>query len=62
VVTLWPGQASGQDQLARPGGVAFDRVDRTYVVADTHNHRIVRVARDASWVRALELCGRADPR
>jgi sugar lactone lactonase YvrE len=65
VVTLWQGKGPGQrsqDHLARPAGVAFDRVDRTYVVADTHNHRIMRVARDAAWARAVELVGVPAPR
>lgn len=53
VVTLWRGL--GSEALDEPGGVAFDRVDRSYVVADTNNHRLLRVARDASGASELAL-------
>lgn len=51
VMTLWGG--AGARALAGPGSVACDRPGRSYVVADTDNHRLVRVAADAS--AALEL-------
>ena len=46
VMTLWRG--AGARALAGPGSVACDRPGRSYVVADTEHHRLVRVAADAS--------------
>jgi sugar lactone lactonase YvrE len=51
VMTLWRG--AGAQALAGPGSVACDRLGRSYVVADTDHHRLVRVAADAS--SAVEL-------
>ena len=56
--TLWHGRDRA-DSLGQPGGVAFDRVDRAYVVADTSNHRLMRVARDASAATELVLTGKS---
>lgn len=56
VTTVWPGRAEVA-HLDQPGAVAFDRVDRAYIVADTGNHRLMRVARDASAATELVLDG-----
>lgn len=56
VTTVWHGRAE-VDCFDRPGAVAFDRVDRAYIVADTGNHRLMRVARDASAATELVLGG-----
>jgi sugar lactone lactonase YvrE len=53
VVTLWRG--AGALALAGPGSVAWDRPGRSYVVADTDHHRLVRVAADASAATELVL-------
>jgi sugar lactone lactonase YvrE len=53
VMTLWRG--AGALALAGPGGVACDRAGRSYVVADTGHHRLVRVAADASSASELVL-------
>jgi DNA-binding beta-propeller fold protein YncE len=41
--------------LAAPAGVAFDRISKTYVIADTGHGRVVRVARDISGVQEIVL-------
>lgn len=53
VVTLWRG--TGALALAGPGSVACDRPGRSYVVADTDHHRLVRVAADASHAAEVVL-------
>lgn len=53
VVTLWRG--TGALALAGPGSVACDRPGRSYVVADTDHHRLVRVAADASHAAEVML-------
>lgn len=53
VMTLWRG--TGALALAGPGSVACDRAGRSYVVADTDHHRLVRVAADASAAAELVL-------
>lgn len=57
VITLWRGR--GSERLDQPGGVTFERIERSYVVADSNNHRLVRVARDASTAAEITLTGLA---
>lgn len=42
VTTVWRG--NGPDPLDHPGGVDYDRTNRTYIVSDTNNHRLMRIA------------------
>ena len=41
--------------LSAPAGVTFDRVNKTLIVADTGNDRVLRVARDVSGIETIEL-------
>ncbi len=53
VVTIWRSQ--GDDALRDPIGVDFDRRDRSYLVVDGGNHRLLRISRDASSATPLSL-------
>ena len=54
VVPIWRGDRGDAEQ-ARPTSVAFDRMTRTYVVADPGNHRLLRVSRDAQSTRVIAV-------
>lgn len=53
VVTIWRSQ--GDDALRDPIGVDFDRHDRSYLVVDGGNDRLLRITRDASSATPLSL-------
>jgi DNA-binding beta-propeller fold protein YncE len=54
VTTVWskPGTAAG---LSKPCAVTFDRTDKTYVVADTGNDRLLRLARDVATAAEIVI-------
>jgi sugar lactone lactonase YvrE len=59
VTTLWRG--ADEPGLVEPGAVAFERQARAYLMADTGQDRLVRVAADAARATVLTLAPAAAP-
>ncbi len=50
---IWTGRDAFAD--AEPGGVAFERHSRSYIMSDRKGHRLLRIAADASSTVELDL-------
>lgn len=62
VVPMWRGRGvritggqAASPEMVRPSSVAFDRITRSYIVADPANHRLLRVSRDAQSTKVIPV-------